>query len=313
MATTTTLGKVSLTMGGNYSPTATYDRLTVVRGVSGNSYVTTVDGVSGISPGVTSGWENYWQLFAADGEGGGGGGSNVVVTPILTSGTKIATITVDGTGSDLYAPNGGGGGTVTDVQVNGVSVLDEDGVADVPVASNSSLGVVKTQNNYGILVHSTEGRIYIDGANASVVKTGTDQFRPITPSRQHDAAFYGLAKAAGDTTQASSSNPVGTYTDGAKGAIKTMLGVGDGVTVSGTTATVTDLSGVDPFPTGGAAGDVLELGENGPVWSSDVTDLKSAVNGKISAPSSPTAGQFLVYDGSAWVAQTVPAANGVNF
>lgn len=126
MATTTTLGKVSLTMGGNYSPTATYDRLTVVRGVTGNSYVTTVDGVSGISPGVTSGWENYWQLFAEDGSGGGGG-STVVVTPIVTTGTKIATITVDGTGSDLYAP----AATVTDVQVNGTSVVTS-GVANVP-------------------------------------------------------------------------------------------------------------------------------------------------------------------------------------
>jgi hypothetical protein len=35
--------------------------------------------------------------------------------------------------------------------------------------------------------------------------------------------------------------------------------------------------------------------------------------GAIAAPSSPTAGQFLVYNGSAWVAQTVPSANGVRF
>lgn len=104
MATTTTLGKVSLTMGGNYSPTAVYDRLTVVRGVNGNSYVTLMDGVSGISPGVTSGWQTYWQLFAEDGSGGGGG-STVTVTQVLTSGTKIATIGVDGTNTDLYAPS----------------------------------------------------------------------------------------------------------------------------------------------------------------------------------------------------------------
>lgn len=35
--------------------------------------------------------------------------------------------------------------------------------------------------------------------------------------------------------------------------------------------------------------------------------------GAIAAPSSPTAGQFLVYDGTAWVAQTVPSASGVSF
>lgn len=162
MATTTTLGKVSLTMGGNYSATAVYGRLTVVRGVNGNSYVTLMDGVSGISPGVTSGWQTYWQLFAEDGSGGGGG-STVTVTQVLTSGTKIATIGVDGTDTDLYAPDGGGGGStvsvtqiqstgtkiatitvdgngtdlyspaapVTDVQVNGTSVVTS-GVANVP-------------------------------------------------------------------------------------------------------------------------------------------------------------------------------------
>lgn len=36
--------------------------------------------------------------------GGGGGGSSVYVTPILTTGTKIAEIEVDGVTSDLYAP-----------------------------------------------------------------------------------------------------------------------------------------------------------------------------------------------------------------
>lgn len=34
---------------------------------------------------------------------------------------------------------------------------------------------------------------------------------------------------------------------------------------------------------------------------------------KITAPSSPSSGQFLVYNGTAWVAQTVPNAQGVNF
>lgn len=36
---------------------------------------------------------------------------NVTVTPVLTTGTKIATVDVDGTTTDLYAPAGGGGGS----------------------------------------------------------------------------------------------------------------------------------------------------------------------------------------------------------
>jgi hypothetical protein len=41
--------------------------------------------------------------------GGGGGGSVVVVTPIQQSGTKIANITVNGTGYDIFAPESSGG------------------------------------------------------------------------------------------------------------------------------------------------------------------------------------------------------------
>ena len=48
----------------------------------------------------------------------GGSGSTVSVTQVVSTGTKIATITVDGNGTDLYAPAGGGGGaTVIEVYV----------------------------------------------------------------------------------------------------------------------------------------------------------------------------------------------------
>ena len=44
----------------------------------------------------------------------GGGGSTVSITPILSSGTKIAEFEIDGVSGDLFAPNGGGGGnTIT--------------------------------------------------------------------------------------------------------------------------------------------------------------------------------------------------------
>ena len=218
MATTTTLGKVSLTMGGNYSATAVYDRLTVVRGVNGNSYVSLIDGVSGISPGVTSGWQNYWQLFAQDGSGGGGG-STVTVTQVLTSGTKIATIGVDGTDTDLFAPSGGGGGStvsvtqiqstgtkiatvtvdgngtdlyspdapVTDVQVNGSSVVTS-GVANIPYAGSSTPGVVKVGSSLsisnGVLDYpgGADG-VYVSGETAYVVDLNAPaQVSVVTPA-----------------------------------------------------------------------------------------------------------------------------------
>ena len=88
----------------------------------------------------------YTYYYGGGGSGSGGGtGSTVVVTPRLSSGTRIATITVDGSATDLYAPSlsisqtqGSTGGTqiasinstaiyapavtVTQVQTSGVEV-----------------------------------------------------------------------------------------------------------------------------------------------------------------------------------------------
>lgn len=64
----------------------------------------------------------------------------------------------------------------------------------------------------------------------------------VAPYTQHESTFYGLAKAAGDTTQSQSSNTVGTYTESAKSAISTMLNTPE--TVSGTTPTIIALPGI---------------------------------------------------------------------
>lgn len=41
------------------------------------------------------------------------------VTQVQASGTKIATVSIDGTSTDLYAPEGGGGGTaLTDSEID---------------------------------------------------------------------------------------------------------------------------------------------------------------------------------------------------
>lgn len=113
---------------------------------------------------------------------------------------------------------------VTDVQLNGTSVVT-NGVANVPIASSSNLGVVKSESGYGIFINNQTGRLYTDKATTNQAKAGTDQFRPIVPYNQHESAFYGLAKASGNTDQSSSSNAVGTYTEDAKVKIQKMLGI----------------------------------------------------------------------------------------
>ena len=131
-----------------------------------------------------------------------------------------------------------GGGTVTDVQVNGVSVL-QDGVANVPVASSSNAGVVRTLTDRGTAMTGNAVSIY--PASKDNVKGGDNGYRPIVSSRQHESTFYGLAKAAG-SDEKNSTLPVGQYTESAKSAISTMLN--GPVTVSGTTPTINALPGI---------------------------------------------------------------------
>lgn len=117
---------------------------------------------------------------------------------------------------------------IKDVQVNGSSVLSS-GVANVSAASNSALGVVKGSASgvYGVSVWSgaTAGTLAIEPASDSDIKNGSQSYKPIAPAKEQNAAFYGLAKAAGDTSQSSSSNAVGVYTEDAKLKIQQMLGL----------------------------------------------------------------------------------------
>ena len=116
---------------------------------------------------------------------------------------------------------------VDDVQLNGVSVISE-GIANLPCANANVLGVVQTEAEYGITVMAgTQGKLRVQQASAAQVKAGQQSYKPIVPANQHAAVFYGLAAAAGDTTQSQSTNAVGSYTDEAKTAVRAMLGLDD--------------------------------------------------------------------------------------
>lgn len=128
---------------------------------------------------------------------------------------------------------------VQDVQVNGASILDAQGVANVPVANGSTFGAVKVGAN-GVTI-SSSGTLSPQIAIASDIKTGTTTTRLQIPANQHISTFYGLAKAAG-SDMASSSNPVGNYTESAKSAISQMLN--GSVSVTGSTPSITALPGI---------------------------------------------------------------------
>lgn len=147
-------------------------------------------------------------------------------------------VTEDGVGRELFPNEETGGGNVDDVQINGTSILD-DGVANIPVMSANDLGVAKIVTGYGLTIDSTNKNLKIDTANANQIKAGTSGYNPVSPLRQHESAFYGLAKASGDTTQSASANAVGTYTDDAKHSIRNMLGASGMIILD--TATTADI------------------------------------------------------------------------
>lgn len=196
-------------------------------GISPTVTVTDITGGHRITITDATGPHSFDVPNGEDGEGVPAGGTTGQVLS-KASGTDYDT--------EWTTPEPGG---VQDVQVNGVSVLS-DGVANVPVASSSNVGVVRTLADRGTVMTGNAVSIY--PASDDNVKGGNNPYRPIVPAQQHQSAFYGLAKAAGDTTQSSSSNAVGNYTDSAKSAISQMLS--GSVSVSGTTPTITALPGI---------------------------------------------------------------------
>lgn len=134
-------------------------------------------------------------------------------------------------------------GKVDDVQIDGTSIVT-DGVAAIPFATLQSVGLISIGT--GLVVNNTTGEVSVSNATSDIIKVGTDRTKFINARLAYAAAFYGLAKAAGDTTQSQSSNAVGQYTDEAKAAIQQMLGIDTGVItveqVSGTTPTINGIA-----------------------------------------------------------------------
>jgi hypothetical protein len=153
---------------------------------------------------------------------------------------KVKTV-ADGKPTAFEYGESGGGGSVDDVQINGTSIVSS-GVANVPVANDNTLGVVKSSAGYGIAMNGSTGYLYLNPASDNEIKAGLATYKALVPGRNDKGVFYGLAKAAGDSTQSSSSNAIGNYTEDAKSSISEMLN--GAVSVSGTTPSITAKAGV---------------------------------------------------------------------
>ena len=111
----------------------------------------------------------------------------------------------------------------------------------MPLGSNALDGFGATRGNANQGISVSQGVISVYGATDNDIKNEIHQYRPVVPLKQHQATFYGLAKAAGHDEK-NSALLVGQYTEEAKSAISDMLN--GAVQVSGTTPTITALSGV---------------------------------------------------------------------
>lgn len=106
-------------------------------------------------------------------------------------------------------------------------VQQQNYLTSVPHATDQAYGTIKLGTGLAPIVdgQGNDNGVGVMLAPNSIIKQGTQTSWAVPVSGAGAAAFYGLAKAAGDTTQAQSSNAVGTYTDAAKTAIQEMLDV----------------------------------------------------------------------------------------
>ena len=93
------------------------------------------------------------------------------------------------------------------------------------IATTTKAGLLKASGAGSGLQLDSSGYLKLSYPGDSTIKAGTNLYAPVVVGVQHKSVFYGLAAATGDTTQASSSNLVGNYTDAAKTAIQNMLAV----------------------------------------------------------------------------------------
>ena len=160
-----------------------------------------------------------WVSAGGAGSGGGTGGSVVTISNLLSSGTRVATITIDGTDYNILAPSGGGSGSVTSVAMTVPTGLS---VSGSPITSSGTLAV-SLASGYVIPQQSTlDNFVTLDGTQTI---TGAKTFTaPVSVDPSGNASSYidiGNARLVYDSganalhiTKKSGSATVGLFADG---------------------------------------------------------------------------------------------------
>ena len=125
----------------------------------------------------------------------GGGGSIVSWAQFYNEGIKIATITINGTPTDVYIPEGGSG-NVDDVRVNGTSVV-ENKIADIDLTGYQTSLQADIDRIYNICVsmgHTPPSHGFADVMLTAMSTLGGIQSRDVESTLEINMRYFGHAK-----------------------------------------------------------------------------------------------------------------------
>lgn len=125
----------------------------------------------------------------------GGGGSIVSWAQFYNEGIKIATITINGTPTDVYIPEGGSG-NVDDVRVNGTSVV-ENKIADIDLTGYQTSLQADIDRIYNVCVsmgHTPPSHGFADVMLTAMSTLGGIQSRDVESTLEINMRYFGHAK-----------------------------------------------------------------------------------------------------------------------
>ena len=120
---------------------------------------------------------------------------NGITEQIANRYTKEETYSAKQIDEKIANVGGGGGGTSTDVQINGASIT-ENGVANIPYASGDKAGLFKSNADSGIFIDGNSGSGSIVAATNAAIDAKTQKFQPIVPANLDYAVKKGLIGSA---------------------------------------------------------------------------------------------------------------------
>jgi len=130
-------------------------------------------------------------------------------TTIIASGTGIANIPI---------ANGSNLGVVKSVKIAGTNIIDSNGDANIPKAGTDTLGVFKTNATYGVATDAN-GVAYIVKANDEDLVAKSSSNKPVVPANLDKAVMEGLG------------NNSLTWSDSYKTFARNTIGAGAPVTI----------------------------------------------------------------------------------